>query len=447
MNKIRQPAPGSGTQSLANRYRSGGNKRTSNVRNIPKPAEPNRKILKQGAPDFQLLVLTFVLVGFGILMVFSASSSLTFTSERFNYDSMYFTKRHIVFAVVGLIAMFFAMKAHYSKYKKWFAPFFMVTLLLLVAVLIIGGKINGARSWIQLPAGASIQPAELAKLAVILYLSALIAKKGERFRDLRTGYIPVMLIVGLVAGLIMLQPDLGSCMILVATAGLIIYAGGASVKHIFASVALLLLGAALVFGVNSLFSHDSGEKGDSNYRMGRIETFLDPFADEKGAGYNMIQSLTAIGQGGFSGSGFGQSIQKLHYLPNPYNDFIFSVIGEEFGFVGTTLFLLAYAYFIVRGIWISLRCPDIFGTLVGVGIMGMFAIQAFINIGGVTNTIPLTGVPLPFISYGGTSLVVMMLSMGIMLSISRETHRALAEQQATGSDSGTRRQSISMRMK
>lgn len=446
MNKMRQSASRSNQpQSLADRYRNGSNSR-SNVRNIPNPAQPERKVLKQGAPDFQLLVLTLLLVGFGILMVFSASSSLTFTSKSFDYDSMYFTKKHLMFAFIGLVGMFFAMKAHYSKYKKWFAPFFLFTIFLLVVVLIAGAHINGARSWIKI-GGLSLQPGEFAKLAVILYLSALIAKKGEKFRDLRSGYIPVMFIVGLVAGLIMLQPDLGTCMILVATAGLIIYVGGASMKHIMGSLLLLVLAMALVLGGKALLSHDSDQASSSNYRADRIQTFLNPFSDPQGAGYNLIQSLTAIGQGGFTGSGFGQSIQKLHYLPNPYNDFIFSVIGEEFGFVGTTLFLLVYAYFIIRGVWIALRCPDIFGTLVGVGIMGLFAIQAFINIGGVTNTIPLTGVPLPFISYGGTSLMVMMLSMGIMLSISRETNRALAEQKASGNERTTRRQSISMRMK
>jgi len=440
MNKIRQTTSRSSNQSIADRYRT----KSSNVRNMPRPAQATPKTIKKGAPDFQLLVLTFVLIGFGILMVFSASSSLALTSASYNHDALYFTKRHIMYAIIGTIAMFFAMKAHYSKYKKWFAPFFLITLVLLLAVLVVGVHLNGARSWIRLPGGASLQPAEFAKLAVILYLSALIAKKGDRLRDLRTGYIPVMLIVGLVAGLIMLQPDLGSCMILVATAGLIIYVGGASMKHIMASVMLLVLGAAIVFGISSLFTKD--EPASGNYRADRIEAYLNPFADPTGGTYNMLQSLVAIGEGGVTGAGFGKSIQKLHYLPNPYNDFIFAIIAEEFGLIGTVLFLLVYAYFIWRGIIIALRCPDIFGTLAGVGIMGLFAIQAFINIGGVTKTIPLTGVPLPFISYGGTSLVIMMLSMGIMLSISRETNRALAEKQETG-NGYTRRQSVSMRMK
>lgn len=441
MNKIRHTSPRAlNNQTTANRYRN----TNSNVRNIQ---QPTQKITKKGAPDFQLLILTVILVCFGIIMVFSASSSIAWTNKNYNFDSLYFTKRHILYAFIGLIGMFFAMKAHYSKYKKWFAPFFLVTLALLVIVLMVGKELNGARSWLNI-FGFSLQPSEFAKLAVILYLAALIAKKGDKLRDLRSGYIPVMVVVGLIAGLIFLQNDLGSCMILVATAGLIIFAGGASVKHIMASVLLLVLGASLVLGVGSLFNHESeSTTTEGSYKVGRIQAFLDPMSDEKGSSYNLVQSLTAIGVGGFTGSGFGQSIQKLHYLPNPYNDFIFAVIGEEFGFIGTTLFLLLYGYFIWRGLFIALRCPDLFGTLVGVGIMGLIAIQAFINIGGVTNTIPITGVTLPFISYGGTSLIMMMTSMGIMLSISRETNRVANEKAQTTNSRISDRQSISMRMR
>ncbi|MNC38928.1 Lipid II flippase FtsW [compost metagenome] len=241
-----------------------------------------------------------------------------------------------------------------------------------------------------------------------------------------------MVIVGIVAGLIMMQPDLGSCLILVATSGLVIYAGGASMKHILASVALLVLGVGIVMGaktaIDSLSPHTQTVEADQNYRMERIEAFLDPTKDAEDGGYNILQSLTALGEGGTFGAGFGQSIQKLHYLPYPYTDFIFAVIGEELGFIGTTIFLLVYLYFIWRGILIALRCTDPFGTLVGIGVMGLIAIQAFVNIGGVTKTIPLTGVTLPFISYGGSSLVVTMFCMGIMLSISRETNRPAKEE-------------------
>ncbi|MBW4083946.1 putative lipid II flippase FtsW [Paenibacillus sp. S150] len=390
----------------------------------------NVSLPKRGTPDFQLLILTLLLVGFGLVMVFSSSSSLTLASEKFGNDPLYFVKRQIIWVVLGTIVMFVTMNIHYSKFKKWYAPIFIITLVLLLFVASTE-KINGAKSWLSI-GGLGIQPTELAKISIILYLSALITKKGERLRDLRTGYIPVMVIVGIVAGLIMMQPDLGSCLILVATSGLVIYAGGASMKHIMASVALLVLGVGLVMGtktvIDSLSPPSETASINQDYKKDRITAFLDPLADAEDTGFNIIQSLIALGEGGTSGSGFGQSIQKLHYLPYPYTDFIFAVIGEELGFAGTSIFLLVYLYFIWRGILIALRCTDPFGTLVGIGVMGLIAIQAFVNIGGVTKTIPLTGVTLPFISYGGSSLLVTMLSMGIMLSISRETNRPSKEE-------------------
>ncbi|CAH1055706.1 putative lipid II flippase FtsW [Paenibacillus pseudetheri] len=390
----------------------------------------NVSLPKRGTPDFQLLILTLLLVGFGLVMVFSASSSLTLASSKFGNDPLFFMKRQMIWIVLGIVVMFIAMNIHYSKFKKWYVPIFIITVILLLIVA-FSERINGAKSWLSI-GKLGIQPTELAKISIILYLSALITKKGERFRDFRTGYIPVMVIVGIVAGLIMMQPDLGSCLILVATSGLVIYAGGASMKHILGSIALLVLGVGIVMGakaaIDSLSPASDKVAANQDYRKGRIQAFIDPYQDAEGEGYNIIQSLTALGQGGVSGSGFGKSIQKLDYLKYPYTDFIFPVIGEEFGFVGTALFLMLYLYFIWRGILIALRCKDPFGTLVGIGIMGLIAIQAFVNIGGVTKTIPLTGVTLPFISYGGSSLLVSMLSMGIMLSISRETNLPAKEE-------------------
>lgn len=390
----------------------------------------NVSLPKRGTPDFQLLILTLLLVGFGLVMVFSASSSLTLASSKFSNDPLFFMKRQMIWIVLGIVVMFTAMNIHYSKFKKWYVPIFIITIILLLFVA-FSERINGAKSWLSIGT-LGIQPTELAKISIILYLSALITKKGERFRDFRTGYIPVMVIVGIVAGLIMMQPDLGSCLILVATSGLVIYAGGASMKHILGSIALLVLGVGIVMGaktaIDSLSPASEKVVANQDYKKGRIQAFIDPYQDPEGEGYNIIQSLTALGQGGVSGSGFGKSIQKLDYLKYPYTDFIFPVIGEEFGFVGTALFLMLYLYFIWRGILIALRCKDPFGTLVGIGIMGLIAIQAFVNIGGVTKTIPLTGVTLPFISYGGSSLLVSMLSMGIMLSISRETNLPAKEE-------------------
>lgn len=382
----------------------------------------NKEEERRGAPDFQLLILTLLLVGFGIVMVFSSSSSIAQVSQAFNNDPMYFTKKQVAFGVAGMLGMLITMNIPYEKFKKLFVPVFILAIILLMIVP-FAGSINGASSWFKI-GSFGIQPTELAKITTIMYLSALISKKGERFRDLRTGYIPVMVIVGFIAGLIMLQPDLGSCFILVATAGLLIFAGGANLKHILGSIGLLILGASIVMGASALWDKINPSEtatAKSDYKLNRIQAFIDPWEDPQYAGYNLIQSMTAIGHGGLTGTGFGQGIQKLHYLPNAYNDFIFSVIGEEFGFIGSILFLLIYIYFIWRGILVSLRSHTTYGTLMGVGIMGLIAIQAFINIGGVTRTIPITGVTLPFISYGGSSLLVMMVSMGIVLSISRDS--------------------------
>ncbi|MGC5773544.1 putative lipid II flippase FtsW [Paenibacillus pabuli] len=395
---------------------------------------------KRGTPDFQLLILTLLLVGFGLVMVFSSSSSIAIANKNFNNDALFFTKKQLMWAVIGLVGMFFAMNIRFNKYKKLYAPFFLFTTVMLLVVLVSGAMLNGARSWIRI-FGFSVQPAEFAKIAIILYLAALITKKGERFRDLKTGYIPVLVIVGFIAGLIMLQPDFGTCFILVATCGLVIYAGGASMKHIMGSILLVVLGGALALGANALFSSVStpdtttapATEATQSYKIDRIHAFLDPLSDKTGGSLNLYRSLVAIGDGGITGSGIGQGTMKLHYLPNAYNDFIFSVIGEELGFVGTALFLLVYLYFIWRGIIVSLRCPDPFGTLVGIGIMGLIAIQAFINIGGVTQTIPVTGVTLPFISYGGTSLFVMMVAMGILLSISRTNNLDVIKEEKTKS--------------
>lgn len=371
----------------------------------------------KGKPDFLLLILTLVLTGFGIVMVFSASSSIAAVN---NHDAYHFVKRQAIWAVLGFVAMLIAMNIPYRAYKKLFIPLFIVTLIMLALVPYVGGTLNGARSWFNIgPIG--IQPSELAKIATVLYLAALISKKGEKFRDFKKGLFPVMIIVGVVVGLIMLQPDLGSATILTMTCGIIIIAGGANLRHIFNCILVGVLGILLVAGISMLISPEKILEG---YRIDRITSWINPFLDEQNAGYNLIQSLKAIAHGGWTGAGFGQGIQKLFYLPYPYNDFIFAVIAEELGLIGTTLFLLVYAYFIWRGLLIALRCPDIYGTLVGVGIIGNIAVQAFINIGGVTRTIPITGVTLPFISYGGSSLLITMASVGILLSISRHSIRA-----------------------
>ncbi|WP_240417453.1 putative lipid II flippase FtsW [Paenibacillus periandrae] len=376
---------------------------------------------RRGTPDFLLLFLAFSLVCFGLAMVFSASMAYSrydsVTATMLN-DPSYLAIRQAAAIALGTVAMFFCMNINYNVLKKWIAPAFIVVVIMLVLVPIFGNKVNGARSWFVI-AGFGIQPAEFAKLGVILYLAALISKKEDKFRSFKKGLLPALTIVGFVSALILLQPDRGSTMILVLCASIVIIAGGANLKHIF------LLGAAGAFVLSigiAIYVIKTKLSGQS-YLLDRFTSFMDPFADPLDTGYQIVQSLYAFGHGGISGAGFGQGIQKLHYLPEAHNDFIFSIIGEELGFIGSSLFILIYLAFLWRGLLIAIRCNELFGTLAGVGIIGMIAIQALINLGGVTGSIPLTGVTLPLISYGGSSMLVTLISLGILLSISREYNK------------------------
>jgi len=371
----------------------------------------------KGRPDFLLLVMTLVLVGFGLVMVFSASSNIAVIDKRYNFDALYFTKRQIVWVGLGTVIMLVLMNIRYQFFKKGFILYFIPVLILLALVPFIGSERYGAKSWLGY-GSLGIQPTEFAKLAIILYLGRLITKKGEKFRDFKRGLLPVMIVVGFICGLIMLQPDMGSAIILAACAAVIIIAGGSNLRQVFFSGIVVSTVVALVISLAYAIKPEPWQ-----YRIDRFISFMDPFHDPQGASYQLVNSLYALGHGGFLGVGLGNGIQKLHYLPLAYNDFIFAVIGEELGFLGGALFLLFYLAFLWRGLIVALRCPDIYGTVVGVGIVGLFAIQATINIGGVIGAIPVTGITLPFISYGGSSMLVTLASMGVLLSISREANK------------------------
>lgn len=371
---------------------------------------------RRGTPDFLLLFLTFSLVCFGLAMVFSASMAYE------PGDPWYMAIRQAVSIAIGTAAMFFCMNIDYRMFKKLLLPFFVTVVVLLLLVPIIGKEVKGAQSWISI-GGFSLQPTELAKLAVIIYLATIISKKGEKIRDFKKGVFPPLVVVGFISLLIMMQPDLGSTMILVSGALLMIAVGGANLKHL-----LYLGGAGAGVGLIGVILYMIKTGGES-YRIDRFTIFLDPWVDPEFRGYQIIQSLYAFGHGGLTGAGFGQSIQKLHYLPEAHNDFIFSIIGEELGFIGTSLFLLIYLSFLWRGLIVALRCKDTFGTLTGVGIVGMIGIQALVNLGGVTASIPLTGVTLPLISHGGTSMIVTLMSIGILLSISRDYNKPEKEKE------------------
>ncbi|WP_400163978.1 putative lipid II flippase FtsW [Brevibacillus sp. TJ4] len=377
----------------------------------------------RGVPDFLLLFLTALIVGFGILMVLSSSSIFALTSftahgcSYCNGDELYFVKRQLRFLLIGAFGMLIAMNIPFTFYKRNFLLIALVCLVCLLLVIIpgIGHLSNGARSWFRL-GGVSIQPAEFAKLGLILYLAAIISKKGDSIRKLKSGLMPPLVITGLFFLLIALQPDLGTAAILLGTSVIVMVCGGARLIH--------LLGIGVPIVSLALTAYIATKQ----YALNRIYSYLDPWSDPLHTGYNIIQSWVAIAHGGLWGTGFGKSIQKYLYLPEAHTDFIFAIITEEMGFIGTSLFLLVYMLFLLRGVHICLRVKDTFASLVGIGIVSMIALQALINIGGVTGTIPLTGVPLPFISYGGSSLVVCMIGTGILLSVSREVSRQKIEE-------------------
>ncbi|HJV46055.1 MAG TPA: putative lipid II flippase FtsW [Bacillota bacterium] len=359
-------------------------------------------------PDFVLLIMTFALVGFGIIMVYSASYIVGYSTPNYN-DALYFFRRQVMWGILGVILLLISMNVPAHVYRDYFATIAIISFLALLLVFTpLGHKLNGARSWIRL-GPLSFEPAEFSKLGLVLYLSGLIAKKKEAFRVWTNGLLPALVVTLTFFLAIAAQPAFGSAIILLFTAGFIIFTGGSKLKHL-GIICIPILVGLVVIAVSA------------PYRLKRITTFLNPWNDGLnglGDGYQLSQALYAIGHGGIWGVGFGKSIEKYMYLPYPQTDFIFPVIAEELGFIGCFLFIIFFICFLNRILFITYRTKDLFSILTGIGIVSMFAIQALMNIGGVTGSIPIAGVPLPFISYGGTSLLISMFSVGVVLSISR----------------------------
>ncbi|PZM65843.1 putative lipid II flippase FtsW [Paenibacillus dendritiformis] len=370
----------------------------------------------RGRPDFLLLFLTVLLVSFGMAMIYSASSAVVGLKHE---NPSYYAAKQMVFAGAGLVAMLVFMNIPFRIWSRAAPILFLLTVVLLIALLCAGVKINGATRWFVI-GGMQFQPAEFAKLSLVVYLSSLISNKGERIQQFSRGLLPILIVVGIILLLIMMQPDFGTVLMLSIIAMTIIVIGGANLRHL----AMLGLGMTVIL-VGLAFSH--------SYRINRIVSFLHPFEDSTGSGYQLIQSLFALAHGGVTGTGFGQSVQKLFYLPEAHTDFIFAIIGEEFGFVGALLLLMAFFLFFSRGFMTALRSDEPFGVMLGMGIVTMIFIQFLLNLGAVTGTLPITGVPLPFVSYGGSSLLLCMASTGILLNISRDNNRRLREQERNAS--------------
>ncbi|WP_033829305.1 stage V sporulation protein E [Bacillus andreraoultii] len=360
--------------------------------------------VKKTTPDFILVIVILSLLSLGLIMVYSASA--VWADYRFD-DSFFFAKRQLLFAVIGLIAMFFIMNIDYWTWRNWSKVLLIVCFILLIAVLIpgIGNVRNGSRSWIGVGA-FSVQPSEFMKLAMIIFLAKFLSENQKNITSFKKGLVPRLGLVFTAFGLIMLQPDLGTGTVMVGTCIIMIFVSGARIAHF---VGLGLVGLAGFVGLIAA----------APYRIDRITAFLDPWQDPLGTGFQTIQSLYAIGPGGLFGLGLGQSRQKFFYLPEPQTDFIYAILAEELGFIGGSFVLLLFSLLLWRGIRIALNAPDLYGSFLAVGIISMVAIQVMINIGVVINLIPVTGITLPFFSYGGSSLTLMLMAVGVLLNISR----------------------------
>lgn len=358
----------------------------------------------RSAPDMIILGSTLVLLAIGVVMVYSASAVTAFHDYG---DSYYYLKRQLIFAVLGIIGMFFVMNVDYWVWKRFAKIALIVCFALLVLVLIpgIGVVRGGARSWLGIGA-FGIQPSEFMKLGMILFMAKWMSDGKLNLNLFTKGLLPPLGLMCLAFGLIMLQPDLGTGAVLVGATMLVIFAAGAKLSH---------LGALAGVGVAGLV----GLILAAPYRLQRITAFLDPWQDPLGAGYQSIQSLYAIGPGQLVGLGLGMSRQKYAYLPEPQTDFIFSIIAEELGFIGGATVLLLFLLLVWRGMRTAMTAPDSFGSLLAIGIIGMIAVQVIINIGVVIGMMPVTGITLPLISAGGSSLTLILTAIGILLNISR----------------------------
>ncbi|MGP1907397.1 stage V sporulation protein E [Metabacillus sp. JX24] len=359
---------------------------------------------KRSAPDFILVIITLLLLTIGLIMVYSASA--VWATYKFE-DSFFFAKRQLLFAGVGVVAMFFIMNVDYWTWRTWAKMLVIVCFILLLAVLVpgIGMERNGSRSWIGVGA-FSIQPSEFMKLAMIAFLAKFLSENQKKITSFKRGLLPSLAFVFTAFALIMLQPDLGTGTVMVGTCIVMIFVAGARISHFG------LLGLLGVAGFAALVL-------SAPYRIKRITSFLNPWEDPLESGFQIIQSLYAIGPGGLFGLGLGQSRQKFFYLPEPQTDFIFAILAEELGFIGGSLIILLFGLLLWRGVRIALGAPDQYGSYLAIGIITMVAIQVMINIGVVTGLMPVTGITLPFLSYGGSSLTLMLMAVGVLLNISR----------------------------
>lgn len=383
----------------------------------------SKNVKKKKPLDFILVLTLLLLLALGIIMVLSASSPTALAEDG---DSYSYVKKQLSFAVIGLIGMFILSKFDYRNYQKMYKLIYIVVIILLVLVPIIGYGVGGAKRWINLFGLTSIQPSELAKIGLILFFAAYFVKYKDTLKKwwdnktyrYTTGVIPTLILLGIPASILLFaQTHLSATLVILLVISIMMLVAGAKMRH-FIILAIVGggIGGTLLYILATYFDIGS-------FRFTRLTVFLDPWSDPQGFGWQIIQSLYAIGSGGLFGVGLGNSMQKYLYISEPHNDFIFAVVAEELGFVGCAVILILFAILIWRGIMIAINAKDMFGTLVAVGITSLIAIQVVINIGVVTSVFPVTGMSLPFFSYGGTSIFMLLCSMGVLLNISRNSNK------------------------
>jgi cell division protein FtsW len=356
-------------------------------------------------PDFWLFGFALMLLSIGVVMVYSASAIVA--ADRFR-DPYFFLKRQVFWAALGCGALWLALRTDYRRLEKLVLPLLILTAALLLLVLIpgLGVSINGSRRWLRL-GPLSFQPAELAKLALVVYLASFLARRRDELGDVWRTLVPPLAVGGALAALVMLQPDLGNAVtLLVLTIGLLFLAGAKAQWLAMLAIPAVPLAAIAVWM--------------APYRMRRVFAFLDPWQDARGSGFQIIQSWLAFGSGGVLGRGIGESRQKLFYLPEAHTDFVFAIIGEELGFVGATVVVVLFALLIWRGLRIGLRAAEPFGAYLALGITVLVATQTLVNLGVVTGMLPTKGLPLPYLSFGGSALLITMLATGVLMNISQD---------------------------
>ena len=362
--------------------------------------------------DYILFITVLILLSLGVIMVLSASapSALSETGKSYTYFV-----RQFIFAIIGIGIMLFISKIDYRFYKKYYWLVYAVSVLVLLLVLIpgLGREVNGATRWIGIPGLGQFQPSEITKIGLIIFYAGYLSDHKSELKDFWRGFVkPLAFLLPPIAILYLVQNHLSVCLVIAAITSVMMLMAGCRLLHFIAAGLVGVAGIVIM-----LIKGQTSES--SSFRWDRIVTFFDPWSDATGTGYQMVQSLYAIGSGGLFGVGLGNSTQKYLYIPEPQNDFIFAIVAEELGFVGCVAIIALFGIFVWRGIVIAMKAPDMFGSLLAVGVTTLVAVQTIINIAVVTASIPTTGMALPFFSYGGTALVILLASVGILLNVSR----------------------------